>query len=325
MSAVGPRLLEILRCPVSGSDLHAEEERLVCGHDDVPHSFPIVDGIPVLVPDDEVARRGETAIQRDRDAIREEFRTRSRSYYRDNYETTANAARSRRQTLIAERVRDLVEPEGAVLETGAGPAVLGETIRDLTHDYVALDLSLANLLEGRKRLGDLDAVVGDLTALPLRSDTFATVLAVGCLEYVRGWETAVAELVRVTRPGGTILATFANRQSPARWWEEGILHPAVRLKRSLRDDPRGRYGRYLTTPREVAAVFARGGATATEITYFNAGLVGYPLSRLARPRALEAAVADRFPRLKRLASEFLVVARKEPPSSRASFARAKLG
>jgi 2-polyprenyl-6-hydroxyphenyl methylase/3-demethylubiquinone-9 3-methyltransferase len=51
----------------------------------------------------------------------------------------------------------------------------------------------------------LDVVRGDVTALPVRDAVADVVLAGEILEHVADLETTVAELVRVLRPGGTVV------------------------------------------------------------------------------------------------------------------------
>src|SRR5207248_813222 len=144
--------------------------------------YPVQERIPILLPDvDEPAVRSQITA----------YLTRGASYYRDNY-GGANPQRDARLGLVTDLLEGLVRPGADVLEAGAGPAVLAEPIRELTQRYVALDLSLDNLLAGRERAGDFAAVVGTLTALPFRDGAFDVVLAIGCLEYVPDLERALS-------------------------------------------------------------------------------------------------------------------------------------
>jgi hypothetical protein len=49
-SEVDPRVIHMLACPVCHGELRAELERLMCAQ--CGRGYPIVDGIPVLVPQD---------------------------------------------------------------------------------------------------------------------------------------------------------------------------------------------------------------------------------------------------------------------------------
>lgn len=59
-----------------------------------------------------------------------------------------------------------------------------------------------------------EAVVGDALALPFSEGTFDRVIAAEVLEHIPDDRGAMAELVRVLRPGGTIAVTVP------RWWPE---------------------------------------------------------------------------------------------------------
>jgi ubiquinone/menaquinone biosynthesis C-methylase UbiE len=266
--------------------------------------YQIEDGIPLLVADSDA-----TAVERAADhRIAEAFRRRSVSYFADNYEGRGNPERLARHALVKQRLEGLVAPGTKILEAGAGPAVLADEIRGLTSGYVALDLSWENLLAGRRRVGDVDAVVGDLTAMPFKDGVFEGVVAVGCLEYVADTELALCELTRVTKPDGFVLATFANRRSPRRWWDELVVNPLSRARRAIAGRAGESYRRRLHGARSVQRLFEASGARVTDLLYLNPGLVGHPLSAIPLVGRAEEELVRRIPPLRRTASELLVVA-----------------
>jgi SAM-dependent methyltransferase len=273
--------------------------------------FRIESGIPVLLP-----LRGGDAGQGTRDhaggesePIAEAIRLR-RDYVAHNYGPNGPPERLARLRLVTQLLGDRSAHDMSVLEAGAGPAVFGEHIRRITASYVAVDLSLDNLRAGRERLGDVDAVVGDITTLPFRADVFDAVLAIGCLEYIPRMGRAIHELCRVTTPGGFVLASFANRSSPARWWNELVVHRLSRAMYSRRRGGNAAYRRHLSAIRFIDAAFERAGARIELVRYLNPGLIGYPLSGIGRIRSAEERLVERAPMLQRLCSEFVIVARK---------------
>jgi SAM-dependent methyltransferase len=66
----------------------------------------------------------------------------------------------------------------------------------------------------RKHGGSGAVVVGDALRLPFPSDSFDRVIAAEVLEHIPDDRSAVAELARVLRPGGTLAVTVP------RWWPE---------------------------------------------------------------------------------------------------------
>lgn len=300
MATTSSDILGLLACPETRRPLRLDGDQLVA---DGPgeHRYPIEEGFPVLVwsSEDPVAK-----------AVVEAFRSRSTTYFADNYGLGQNADRAARQQRVTQLLGQLVHPGAAVLEAGAGPAVLADALAANTGRYVALDLSLENLVAARRRIGEFAGVVGDLAALPVRDEAFDGTVAIGCLEYVQNMEAAVAELCRVTVPGGFILASFASSESPRRWWDEGVVHRASRMRQRARGRGRSVYERQLTSRARAGHLFLRGGALVERIEPLNPGLIGYPLSGSARVRQAEQRLARRFEPVRARASELLVLARK---------------
>jgi SAM-dependent methyltransferase len=76
------------------------------------------------------------------------------------------------------------------------------------HEVVAVDLVPELLEQGRLRAGDktnVEFVEGDATALPFEPYSFDLAGSLRTLHHIARPELAVAELVRVTRPGGHVL------------------------------------------------------------------------------------------------------------------------
>ncbi|MGB1697609.1 MAG: class I SAM-dependent methyltransferase [Thermoplasmatota archaeon] len=90
---------------------------------------------------------------------------------------------------------------GRVLELGCGNGKSLKSLRHLGLDAVGLDVSF-NVLE---RLGE--GVLANATHLPFAHDTFDTVLDIHCCGHLprAGREQAIAEQLRVLRPGGHLV------------------------------------------------------------------------------------------------------------------------
>ena len=106
-----------------------------------------------------------------------------------------------------------VQPGQRVLDAGAGPGRFTLELVRLGADVVALDISPGQLEQLHARLPRVETQVGDVTDLSrFPDDTFdVTVCFGGPLSYVvdRG-EDALAELVRITRPGGHVLVSVMS-------------------------------------------------------------------------------------------------------------------
>lgn len=106
---------------------------------------------------------------------------------------------------------DLVHRYGAgadVLEVGCGTGLILSRINDFARSARGVDLSPGMLEKARAR--GLDVLEGSATDLPCATGTFDVACSFKVLAHVREIERALAEMVRVVRPGGHVLAEFYN-------------------------------------------------------------------------------------------------------------------
>jgi SAM-dependent methyltransferase len=127
-----------------------------------------------------------------------------------------------------------VRPDDRVLDAGAGPGRFTLELLRLGAHVTALDISPGQLELLRARVPDVEAVVGDITDLSqFGDDSFdATVCYGGPLSYVVDRaEKAVAELARVTKPGGHVLVSVMGFGGP-------VIHFApIIVELARRDGP----------------------------------------------------------------------------------------
>lgn len=103
--------------------------------------------------------------------------------------------------------RAALAPEAGekVLDVGAGTGVSTDGFAAAGAYAVGVDLSLGMLAAGRRRRPHLPLLAGDALALPLRDATFDAVTISFALRNVVDPVAALAELLRVTRPGGRLV------------------------------------------------------------------------------------------------------------------------
>ncbi|MGI8421441.1 MAG: class I SAM-dependent methyltransferase [Gaiellaceae bacterium] len=104
-----------------------------------------------------------------------------------------------------------------VLEVGPGRGELAERIvRELGAEVVAVDQS-ERMVELTRARG-IEAVVGDVQALPFEDGSFDAALAAWMLYHVPDLERGLAELSRALRPGGRLVAvTNTDFNLPELW------------------------------------------------------------------------------------------------------------
>ncbi len=95
-----------------------------------------------------------------------------------------------------------------VLECGCGTGLILERIAEHAKKAVGIDLSPGMLELARSR--GLDVHEGSVTQLPFEDASFDVTCSFKVLAHVPDIGRALAEMARVTRPGGVILAEFYN-------------------------------------------------------------------------------------------------------------------
>jgi ubiquinone/menaquinone biosynthesis C-methylase UbiE len=186
---------------------------------------------------------------------------------------------------------ELVERYGAgkdVLECGCGTGLLLDRFARFAKSARGIDLSPGMLEKARAR--GLDVSQGSITALPFANGTFDVTCAFKVLAHVPEIGRALAEMARVTRPGGVVLAEFYNALSLralAKW-----VGPAGRVSSSKREnDVYTRFDVPWVIPRLLPPSASLVGARGVRIVTPLAAVMRLPiLARLFR--RLEFVLAD---------------------------------
>ncbi len=118
----------------------------------------------------------------------------------------------------AELILDLLEPKKGdfILDAGCGTGVFTLDILSTGSKVIGLDISLPMLIRAGKKLKGFPfrMVVADMLHLPFPENHFDKVVSITALEFIEDAKTAVKELFRVTRSGGTIVIATLNSLSP---------------------------------------------------------------------------------------------------------------
>ncbi len=175
-----------------------------------------------------------------------------------------------------------------VLEVGCGTGLLLRRIASFARQARGVDLSPGMLEKARTR--GLDVIEGSATDLPFPDHSFDVACSFKVLAHIPDIQRALSEMVRVTRPGGTVLAEFYNpyslRAMVKRFGPAGrIAHNADENAVYTRFDSPFRIAELL--PKGTKVVDARGVRIATPA----AQVMKYrPLRRLFR--SAERALCD---------------------------------
>ncbi|MDX6514236.1 MAG: hypothetical protein QOE36_3740 [Gaiellaceae bacterium] len=132
---------------------------------------------------------------------------------RERFACTAEriaALQDARAEALAERVRRFAAPHGdeRALDVGTGAGALAFALAPLVREVVGADIVPELLAQARDRAAGLDNVSfvdADATRLPFERASFDLAGTLRTLHHVARPELVVAELARVTRPGGHVL------------------------------------------------------------------------------------------------------------------------
>jgi ubiquinone/menaquinone biosynthesis C-methylase UbiE len=132
---------------------------------------------------------------------------------RERFARTAERVAELQDARAASLEQDIVRfvaPSGdeRVLDSGTGSGALAFALAPHVREVVGVDLVPELLEQARKRaerVPNVTFVEGDATKLPLAYGTFDLACSLRTLHHIPRPELAMAELVRVTRPGGRVL------------------------------------------------------------------------------------------------------------------------
>lgn len=148
------------------------------------------------------------------------------------------------------QVASYVELAGrTVLDVGGGPGYFADAFRAAGATYLAVDSDLGEM-SGRGE-PEPGTMLASGMALPVRDGAVDVCYSSNVLEHVPEPWTMADELVRVTRPGGTVLISYTGwwgvhgGHETAPWHYLGGHRAAARYQRRHGHPPKNRYGESL--------------------------------------------------------------------------------
>jgi len=112
---------------------------------------------------------------------------------------------------LAKKLLEMAELRDATdfLEIGCGNGEVSKYIaRNYVGKVIATDIDPDQIAIARKGSGNISNLrfqVADAVELPFEDESFDVVIAFGVLHHIDKWDTAMAEIIRVLRPGGYLI------------------------------------------------------------------------------------------------------------------------
>jgi len=157
------------------------------------------------------------------------------------------------RTLADDSVRQLTEytelAGRVVVDVGGGPGYFADAFRAAHATYIGIDPDVGELSARGTPAGGMVRASGE--ALPFATGTVDICYSSNVLEHVAQPNRMLGEMVRVTRPGGTVFVSFTPWLSPwgghetAPWHYLGGERAARRYRRRTGHEPKNRYGHSL--------------------------------------------------------------------------------
>jgi len=133
-----------------------------------------------------------------------------------------------------------------VIDVGGGPGFFVRELNRMGARSFCIDADSGEMaMLGPAERG---SIVASATCMPLASGSVDVCFSSNVLEHVRDWPAMLAEMVRVTRPGGIVFLTFTNWLSPygghetSPWHYLGGSRAAARYERKHGRAPKNLFG-----------------------------------------------------------------------------------
>jgi len=171
------------------------------------------------------------------------------------------------------------EKGATILDAGGGTGIWSIELAKMGYNVVLTDISKGMLDKAKKKIEELDLhsqigiMVSDICNMPEFSDNhFAMVLCQGDpLSYCGDHKKALAECVRVLKPGGVLIASVDNRASALAWLKDTTDREAVQqlLETGEVEMPTGKeeftYTVHAFTPEQLKDLFESNGLQVERI------------------------------------------------------------
>ena len=133
-------------------------------------------------------------------------------------------------------IEKLLPPDLVIADVGCGTGSLTFELARFARKVIGIDQSPEMLRRARKfayskEIGNVEFRLGDALKLPLEGRSVDAVFCVMVLHFLRDPGRAIAELCRITRPGGTVVVLDLVRHNQE-WMREQMAHRWLGFERT---------------------------------------------------------------------------------------------
>ena len=213
--------------------------------------------------------------------------------YDDHGDAVTNYSFIVRRRRVEELLEPVIRADSRVLDIGCGTGVMAPFVLEAGAHYYGVDLSESMIAEARRRTGDVRAShggsvefsVGDVEDIRVPDAHFDVVMALGLLEYLHDVNPAIDELMRTTKPGGTIIVSVPNTlcaDAVACRVFSPFVTTAARAVRRLMGAPRPSddFSHRKFRPGDLDRLFTSRGCRKSGEAHYNLEIAFYPFRRV---------------------------------------------
>lgn len=133
-----------------------------------------------------------------------------KSYFEDRDNGTEHMNRRVGEYIVSQ----IKNKTGKILDVGCGKAWVAKALCPKGYEVVSMDISLENTTEALKRYAypNHSAVVADVYSLPFKEGVFDYIVASEIIEHVVHPSEFVKNLMRILKPGGTLIVTTPYKE-----------------------------------------------------------------------------------------------------------------
>lgn len=113
--------------------------------------------------------------------------------------------------MILEFLKKNVDLKGKILDAGCGEGRFSKYFIEKQANITSMDFSEEYISLARKKIGKGKFVVGSVTSLPFKDNSFDVIFSIDVLQHVPNLKDAISEFKRVLKKGGKLIIVDKNK------------------------------------------------------------------------------------------------------------------
>lgn len=202
-----------LNCGNQSLNYSAESNELVCKN--CNNKYRIQRGVPILLAPGNKENTFEPAIHKQQGTVFDYIDHYQKDGQECNYFEERDAGTEHADRRVREYILSQVQKKtGKILDVGCGSAWVARKMCPKNYEVFSMDISLENTSGALEKYPFVNhsAVVADVFSLPFNNNVFDYIIASEIIEHVIDPAAFVQNLMRILKPGGTLIVTTPYKE-----------------------------------------------------------------------------------------------------------------